>query len=94
MLRGALAMRASQPEKVPKLLATKPDGTGSQILAVSVKRGGQRALAMPGLKRDFGVQDAYMLPSASVTEQLTIFASLEIRSRRPDHLAEVPDRRA
>jgi len=77
MRRGVSGGAAPQPWQVHKVLATLPDGTGSQSIGVSVQRGSQRALAMLLLKQDFGVKDAYMMPCASATEQRKILASLE-----------------
>jgi len=82
LLHQALRRRVSggtarQPWQVHKILATLPDGTGSQSIGVSIQHGSQRALAMLLLKQDFGVKDAYTIPCTSATEQRRILASLQ-----------------
>ena len=75
--RGVSGGTARQPWQVHKILATLPDGTGSQSIGVSIQHGSQRALAMLLLKQDFGVKDAYTIPCTSATEQRKILASLQ-----------------
>ncbi|OSP53727.1 UPF0149 family protein [Pseudoruegeria sp. SK021] len=88
MRRGVSGGEATRPWAVHKILATLPDGTGSQSVAVSLERGNQRALAMLLLKQDFGVKDAYLIACPSATEQRRILDSLETDT---DALTATPD---
>jgi hypothetical protein len=90
MRRGVSGGAVARPWQVHKVLATLPDGTGSQSIGVSVQTGSRRALAMLLLKQDFGVKDAYMIPCTSATEQRKILTSLEAKTGAlqvsPDYL--------
>ncbi len=90
MRRGVSGGAVARPWQIHKVLASLPDGTGSQSIGVSVQTGSRRALAMLLLKQDFGVKDAYMMPCTSATEQRKILAILDAETGAlpvsPDYL--------
>ncbi|KHA53125.1 hypothetical protein [Sulfitobacter geojensis] len=91
MRKGVSRGAITEPWTLHKVLATMPDGSGAQSIGVSLQSGSRRVLAMLLLKQDFGINDAYVVPCASASEQRNILASLEAETNAmavsPDYLS-------
>ena len=77
LLRDALRSGDGQASpdagwKVKSALASLPDGSGAQSIAIALASGKQRALALVLLKTGYGVKDAYVIPCDSSRDQMTL----------------------
>jgi yecA family protein len=78
-IRAALRREAAggarpKPWKLHRMVASIPDGSGAQSIAVAAQSGGRRVVAMLLLKQGFGVKDAYLIPCESASEQRRLLA--------------------
>lgn len=67
--REAGAGARPRPGKMVRILATIPDGSGSQSIAIAVLRERKRMVAMLLLEEGAGVKDAYVVPCRGPTGQ-------------------------
>ena len=58
--------------KVKSAVASLPDGSGAQSIAIALASGKANALAMILLKTGYGVKDAYVIPCDSAHDQKTL----------------------
>ena len=65
---------APKPWKLHRTIASIPDGSGCQSIAVAAQAGGRRAVAMVLLKQGFGVKDAFIRACESASEQRRMLA--------------------
>lgn len=77
MKRGIAGGTGPKPWKLHKVLASLPDGTGAQGIALAVQSGSRRGVAMLLIKQDHGVKDAYVVPCSSAGEQRRLLAGIE-----------------
>jgi len=69
MRRGADAAARPPAWRLHRLVASLPDGTGAQHVAVAAQAGGRRATALALVKPGHGVKDAFVMPANSAAEQ-------------------------
>jgi yecA family protein len=77
MKRGIVGGPRPKPWKLHKVLASLPDGTGAQGIALALQSGSRRGVAMLLIKQDHGVKDAYVVPCSSAGEQRRLLAGIE-----------------
>ncbi|WP_159087065.1 UPF0149 family protein [Loktanella sp. Alg231-35] len=75
--REASGGSAPRPWRMHRVLASLPDGTGSQSIAANVSRGSEKCIAMLMLKAGHGIKDTYAIPCSSATEQRAMLAEIE-----------------
>jgi len=69
-MRSGLTIGASPaPWTLHSVLATLPDGGGAQSITIALQLGRIRKVAMLLLKQGHGVQDAFIIPCSSASEQ-------------------------
>lgn len=81
-IKEALRREASggsvpRPWALHRLMASLPDGTGSQSIVASVSRGSEKRIATLLLKAGHGIKDAYAIPCTSTTDQRRTLAEIE-----------------
>lgn len=81
MKRGISGGPVPKPWKLHKVLASLPDGAGTQGIALAAQSGSRRGVAMLLIKPDHGVKDAYVIPCSSASEQRRLLARIEEESR-------------
>ncbi len=69
MRSGSAIGNSVKPWTIHNIMATLPDGGGSQSVLVALQSGGSRKTAMLLLKQNHGIKDAYTIPCSSATEQ-------------------------
>lgn len=62
---GLTAATSSESWEVHEVLASLPDGGGAQTVAISLRSGRKRKVAMVLLKQRHGVKDAFIIPRSS-----------------------------
>lgn len=65
-----------RPWSLQRVLASIPDGAGAQSIAVVVRHGKERGVAMLLLKQGFGVKDAYVVACDNAKEQEQLLAQM------------------
>ncbi len=69
-MRRAVDAAARPPAwRLHRIVASLPDGTGAQHVAVAAQHGGRRATALALVKPGHGVKDAFVMPANSAAEQ-------------------------
>jgi len=69
MRSGLATGKHGKPWKIHSVMASLPDGAGTQIISIALQLGDSRKIAMLLLKHGFGVRGAYFVPCISATEQ-------------------------
>lgn len=65
------------PWALHRLMASLPDGTGSQSIVASVSRGSEKHIATLLLKAGHGIKDAYAIPCTSTSHQRRTLAEID-----------------
>jgi hypothetical protein len=76
VLRQGGAASPANPWTVHCVLTSMPDGAGAQSIAAAVQRGKRRGVALLLLKQGHGVKDAFIVDSATTTQQKRLLAEL------------------
>lgn len=81
-IKEALRREASggsvpRPWALHRLMASLPDGTGSQSIVASVSRGSEKHIATLLLKAGHGIKDAYAIPCTSTSHQRRTLAEID-----------------
>jgi hypothetical protein len=66
-----------QPWQLHRVMASLPDGTGSQSIMGVCSRGNTRAVAAVMIKNGHGIKDAYVIPCASRNDQKMMVEQIE-----------------
>jgi len=76
MRSGIETGKYGKPWTIHSIMASLPDGGGTQCISIALQLGGSRKIALLLLKQGFGVRGAHCIPCTSATEQKALVQGL------------------